>query len=118
MKPSPARWGSSVLMAAAAVTSANLLIALVGIPTWLCRTPTPAERIAVFIGLGLGPLSGWVTALQEGEVVKALPMLAVMTAATIVPLAFALARRSTGALTLGAVAWLVSGYLFTIAIWI
>lgn len=112
-----AAWSTWVRRVAITTLSLDLLVALVGVPRFLVAEPTAGQRSVVFLGLALGPATGWIETLGSGHVVQGLPMLLVMTLGTLVPLGLAVTLRSRAALVLGALGWFFSGYLFTIAIW-
>lgn len=77
-----------------------------------------SQRVELFLRLMTGPVEGWLKATREGTLDPALPLL---LAASAIPLLFFvlyLVRDSKFALVCGTIAWLVSGYGFSIAIWV
>jgi hypothetical protein len=75
------------------------------------RTP-----VQTFVELASGPIGGWVGAVRAGAFPEAFGSLWPMTFLTFAPLFRYATHRSLGALALGTLFWVVSGYLFSIAI--
>ncbi len=111
-------WARACGLVVATWLSANLVVAIVGIPGYLADHPTPTQRGFVLVGLILGPIIGWLQAVMRHEAMDALPTLCVVTTVCVVPLSVGILKRSEGWLGLGAFLWFVAGYLFTIAIWV
>ncbi|MFT3765740.1 MAG: hypothetical protein QM820_09515 [Minicystis sp.] len=116
-RSSRAEWNRGCLVVAAMLALANSLVAVAGVPKFLFRSPTPMQRVLVWVGLSLGPLSGWLEAFASRSVVAALPTVGIVTAVSCVPLVAAIRRRSVPLLALAGLLWFIAGYLFTIAMW-
>jgi hypothetical protein len=66
----------------------------------------------------LGPAAGWIPAVASHEVWQSLGFLLTATLASAIPLGFYVATRHPGWLSVGAVAWVVTGWFLGVAIWV
>jgi hypothetical protein len=75
-------------------------------------------KAELFGHLMVGPLAGWLVAVEMGALPGALELLIPSTLLSIIPLAVHVLRGSLSALLLGSSFWWLSGYYFCLGMWI
>jgi hypothetical protein len=78
----------------------------------------PVHLAMTWLFLVLGPIGGWIQAATYGHAFpSALQLLIPATLACVVPAGIYTLRRDAEWLVLSFLAWVTSGYLFTVALW-
>ncbi|MBN2194345.1 MAG: hypothetical protein JW751_16125 [Polyangiaceae bacterium] len=65
-----------------------------------------------------GPFSGWIAAVSMGDVVQGLSLLVPVTLAVLIPLLVYVRSGAHAALGLVPLFWVLSGWYFTIGMWV
>jgi hypothetical protein len=69
-------------------------------------------------GIAMGPVIGWILAITGGWVLTGLWSLVPATLFTVGPVALWAKNRGIGWLACAVAAWVASGYLYTVAMWV
>ena len=113
-----------MFMGARAKGFAGALIFIALASWWLASRDRSSEILqhhrvgTTALWIALGPLTGWITAIRLGSIIKALWSLVPATLFSVGPLILWIRGRAWPWLVVASVVWLASGYFFAVAIWV
>jgi hypothetical protein len=96
------------------VAVSALLASLKSTAEILMNTPI----LTTMVRIAIGPIIGWILAVERGEVLRALWSLIPMTLFSTGSFILWMVRGKLGWLVLSAALWVASGYLYAVAIWV